>query len=91
MFLPEHLTKNLIQVASQTPPRVLQDNNLILLMGLMCIHLWDLLLTILKGKMFILLMGKQITRPIMLITHRVTHVSQTPIEPYVSLVSIKIM
>jgi hypothetical protein len=44
--------------ASQTPPGVLRDHSLILLMGLMCIHLRDLLLTILKGKMFILLMGK---------------------------------
>jgi hypothetical protein len=71
MFLPEHLTDNLIWAASQTPPGVLLDHNLILLMGLMCIHLWDLILTILKGKMFILLMGKQITPPIMLRTHRV--------------------
>ena len=51
---------NVIQ-ASQIPPRVLKDNNLILPMGLMCIYLRDLLLTLLKGKMFILLMGKQIT------------------------------
>jgi hypothetical protein len=49
---------NLIRVVSQTPPRVLWDNNLILLMGLMCIYLRDLLLTTLKGKMFILLMAK---------------------------------
>jgi hypothetical protein len=71
MFLLKHLMENLIQVASQTPPGVLRDNKLILPMGLMCIHLQVLLLSLLKGKMFILLMGKQITRLIMLRTHRV--------------------
>jgi hypothetical protein len=73
-FLLEHLMDNLIW-ESQTPPRVLKDNNLILPKGLMfilplmCISLQDLLLTLLKGNMFILLMGKQITRLIMLRTH----------------------
>jgi hypothetical protein len=62
---------NLIRAASQTPPGVLYDNNLILPMGLMCIRLQDILLTLLKGTMFILLMGKKITRLIMLRTHRV--------------------
>jgi hypothetical protein len=70
LFLPDHLMDNLIRAASQTPPEVLKDNNLILPMGLMCTRLQDLLLTLLKGKMFILLMGKQITRLIMLRTHR---------------------
>jgi hypothetical protein len=39
MFLLEHLMDNLIRAASQTPPGVLRDKNLILLMGLMCIRL----------------------------------------------------
>jgi hypothetical protein len=58
LFLSEHLMDNLIQAASQTPPGVLKDNNLILPMDLMCIRLQDLLLTLLKGTMLILLMGK---------------------------------
>jgi hypothetical protein len=66
LFLPEHIMDNLIQATSQTPLRVLRDKNIILLMGLMCTHLRDLLVTILKGKMFILLMGNKITRLIML-------------------------
>jgi hypothetical protein len=78
MFLMDYLMENLIRV-SQKPPRVLKDNNLILLKGLMfilpmvlmCIHLWDILLTFLKGNIFILLMGKKITQIIMLKTHRV--------------------
>jgi hypothetical protein len=61
LFLLDHLMDNLIRVASQTPPGVLKDNNLILPMGLMCIHLRDLLLNLLKGTMFILFPGKQIT------------------------------
>jgi hypothetical protein len=48
LFLLEHLMDNLIRAISQTPPGVLRDNNLILLMGLMCIRLWDLLVTLLK-------------------------------------------
>jgi hypothetical protein len=71
LFLLDHLMDNLIRAASQTPPGVLKDNNLILPMGLMCIRLRDLFLTILKGTMFILVMGKKITRLIMLITHQV--------------------
>jgi hypothetical protein len=69
MFLLDCLMDNLIWVASQTPPGVLKDNNLILPMGLMCIRLQDLLPTLLKGIMFILFLGKQITRLIMLRTH----------------------
>jgi hypothetical protein len=69
LFLLDYLMENLIRATSQTPPGVLKDNNLILPMGLMCIHLWDLLPTLLKGKMFILFLGKKITRLIMLITH----------------------
>jgi hypothetical protein len=53
--------ENLIRKASETPPRVLKDNNLILPMALMCIRLRDLLLTLLKGTLFILFLGKQIT------------------------------
>jgi hypothetical protein len=71
LFLPDHLMDNLIRAASQTPPRVLKDKNLILPMGLMCILLWDLLLTLLKGSIFILFLGKQITWLIMLRTHQV--------------------
>jgi hypothetical protein len=71
MFLSDCLMDNLIWTASQTPPRVLKDSNLILPMDLMCIRLWDLLPTLLKGTMFILFLGKQITRLIMLRTHRV--------------------
>ena len=78
MFLLDHIMDKLIQ-ASQTTPGVLKDNNLILpkgLMfilptGLMCIHLQYIPLTLFKGNMFILLMGKKITRLIMLKTHRV--------------------
>jgi hypothetical protein len=70
LFLLDHLMDNLIW-ASQTPPGVLKENNLILPMGLMCIRLRDLLLNILKGNMFILLMGKKITWLIMLRTRRV--------------------
>ena len=44
-------------------------DNLILPMGIMCIRLWDLLLTLLNGTMFILFLGKQITQLIMLRTH----------------------
>jgi hypothetical protein len=69
MFLSKHLSDNLIWATSQTPPGVLQDNSLILLMDLICILLWDLLLTILKGNVFILLMGKKITQTIVLRTH----------------------
>jgi hypothetical protein len=57
MFLPDRLMDNLIRAAFQTPPRVLKDNNLILPMGLMCIRLRDLLLTLLKDNNLILLMG----------------------------------
>jgi hypothetical protein len=71
MFLPDRLMDNIIQAASQTSPGVLKEKNLILPMGLMCICLQDLLLTLLKGTMFILFLGKQITWLIMLITHRV--------------------
>jgi hypothetical protein len=71
LFLLDHLMDNLIWAASQTPPRVLKDNKLILPMGLMCIRLLDLLLILLKGNMFILLMGNQITQLVMLRTHRV--------------------
>jgi hypothetical protein len=39
MFLLDRLMDNLIRAASQTPPGVLKDNNLILPMGLMCIRL----------------------------------------------------
>jgi hypothetical protein len=70
LFFPNSLMDKLIW-ASQTPSGVLKDNNLIFPKGLMCIRLRDLLLTLLKGNMFILLMGKQITRLIMLRTHRV--------------------
>jgi hypothetical protein len=69
LLLPDHLMDNLIRVASQTSPGVLKDNNLFLPMGLMCICLWDLLLTLFKGTMFILFLGKQITLLIMLRTH----------------------
>jgi hypothetical protein len=69
LFLLDRLMDDLIQAASQTPPGVLKDINLILPMSLMCIHLQDLLLILLKGTMFILFMGKQITRLIMLRTH----------------------
>jgi hypothetical protein len=62
LFLPNHLMDNLIRAASQTPPGVLKDINLILPMGLMCTCLRDLLLTLLKGTMFILFLGKKITR-----------------------------
>jgi hypothetical protein len=71
LFLLDHVMDNLIW-ASQTPPRVLKENNLILPMGLMFIRFRDLLLTLLKGKICILLMGKKITHLIMLRTHRVT-------------------
>jgi hypothetical protein len=71
LFLPDHLMDNLIWETSQTPVGVLREKNLILPMGLMCIHLRDLLLILLKGKMFILFLGKKITRLIMLINHRV--------------------
>jgi hypothetical protein len=71
LFLLDHLMDNFIWAASQTPPGVLKDNILILLMGLMCTRLWGLLLTLLKGKMFILLMGQQISGLIMLRTHQV--------------------
>jgi hypothetical protein len=60
MFLLDHLMDKIIW-AYQTPPGVLKDNNLILPkglmiilpMGLLCIHLRDLLLTLLKGIFFI--------------------------------------
>jgi hypothetical protein len=71
LFLLNHLMDNLIRATSQTPPRVLKDKNLILPMDLMYIGLRDLLLTLLKGTMFILFLGKQITWIIMLITYRV--------------------
>jgi hypothetical protein len=80
LFLLDHLMDNLIRAAYKTPPRVLKDNNLILPKGLMfilpiiCIRLRDLLLTLLKGNMFILLMGKQITQLIMLRTHQVMQI-----------------
>jgi hypothetical protein len=71
MFLPDHLMDNLIWATSQTPPGVLKENNIILPMGLMCIHLQYLLLTLLKGTMFILFLGKKISQLIMLRTHQV--------------------
>jgi len=90
LFLLERLIDNLIWAASKTPPGVLHDHSLILLMGLMCIHLWDLLLTILKGNFFILLMGKQITRPIMLRILRSHMFLKTP-RILCTLVSINLM
>jgi hypothetical protein len=71
LFLPDYLMDNLIWAASQTPPGVLKDNNLIFPMGLMCIQIQDLLLTLLKGTMFILFLGKQIIQLIMIRTHQV--------------------